>query len=327
MGNAKEVKIKLSKRKIMLTVLLVIVIILMILTSKLIGAITKEKNISNLGNMGLAVEDGKYVYYNKWEEGIFKTKGNKEEKLTDETAYSMNLVDDTIYYLSVSSEQEILLKSIKTNGEDLKTLKRLYTSISKIYVQEGYIYFVTNEGLDGITKYNIETGNSELITSANIKDFTVLEYKIYFTDNIKNLYVMSNTGINLERIVNKPVIEKFQIQGKYIYFYNTEEEAMCRVDLNGENMEKISDRLVSNANYNVTNKNIYFFDKETNSISCMDLDGENVEIVKEINAKKTKINIVNDEIYYLDSSKNPSQSYQIFRVGTDGHKLKEIEYN
>lgn len=326
MREAKEVKIKLSKRKIMLTILLLVVILLIILTSKIIGALTKERSISNLGNMGLAVYDGKYVYYNKWEEGIFKTKGSKEEKLTDETAYSMNIVDDTIYYLSVSDNQEILLKSIKTNGEELKTLKRLYTSISKIYVQDGYIYYVTNEGLDGISKYEIETGNTTVITNASIKDFGILDDKIYFTDNIKNLYVMSNTGINLERIVNKPVVEKFQIQGKYIYFYNNEEEAFCRVDLNGENMEVISDRIAENANYNVTSKKIYYFDKETNSISKMDLDGDNVKIVKEINAKKTKINIIEDKIYYLDSSKDPKQSYQIYRVGTDGGKLKEIVY-
>ena len=46
----------------------------------------------------------------------------------------------------------------------------------------------------------------------------------------------------------------------------------------------------------------------------------NKELVKEINAKKTKINIVNDSIYYLDSSKNPSQAYQIYRVGTSRKK-------
>lgn len=324
--GTKEVKIRISKRKVMLTIMLLILILLISLTSKLIGAITKDRNISNIGNMGLAVEDGKYIYYNKWEEGIFKTKGKGEEKLIDETAYSMNIVDDTIYYLSVSKNQEILLKSIDKDGENLKTLKRLYTSISKIYVQDGFIYFVTNEGLDGISKYNIETGESNLIVSSNVKDFAISGDKIYFTDEIENLYVMTNTGIELKRIINKPIIQKFQIQGDYIYFYNLLENKFCRTDLNGENMEIISERIASNANYNITSRKIYFFDKETNSISKMDLDGDNLELVKEINAKKTKINIVNDSIYYLDSSKNPAQAYQIYRVGTDGEKLREIEY-
>ena len=137
---------------------------------------------------------------------------------------------------------------------------------------------------------------------------------------------MTNTGIELQRIINAPIIEKFQIQDKNIYFYNLEEEKFCRVDLNGENLEVVSDRIEENANYNVTSRKIYFYDKQTNSISKMDLNGENIELIKEINAKKTKINIVDDEIYYLDSSEDPSQAYQIFRVGVDGKKLKEIVY-
>lgn len=326
MKGQKEVKIRLSKKKIMLTIVLLIVIILMILTSKLINAITKDKDVSNLGNMGLAVIDGKNVYYNKWEEGIFKVKGFSEEKLTEETAYSMNIVDDTIYYLSVSSDQEILLKSIKTNGKDLTTLKRLYTSISKIYVQDGFIYFVTNEGLDGISRYNIETGETTVITTATIKDFQVLKDKIYFSDNIENLYSMTLTGLELKRVINTPIIEKFQIQGKYIYFYNTSDSTFCKADLDGENITKITDKIVKNANYNVTDKRIYYYDKENNSISSMNLKGEDIEVIKEINAKKTKINIVGDEIYYLDSSLNPKQAYQIFRVGIDGKKIKEIKY-
>ena len=82
------------------------------ITSKIIGLITKERNISNLGNMGLAYYYDGHIYYNKWEEGIFKVNKFSEEKLTDETAYSINIVDDVIYYISVSKDQEILLKSI-----------------------------------------------------------------------------------------------------------------------------------------------------------------------------------------------------------------------
>ena len=81
MKEAKEVKIRLSKRKVMFTVLLIFVIILIVLTSKLIGFITKDREGSNLENMGLAVQDGKYIYYNKWAEGIFKSKGNQLKQM------------------------------------------------------------------------------------------------------------------------------------------------------------------------------------------------------------------------------------------------------
>ena len=137
---------------------------------------------------------------------------------------------------------------------------------------------------------------------------------------------MTLTGLELKRVINTPIIEKFQIQGKYIYFYNTSDSTFCKADLDGENITKITDKIAKNANYNVTDKRIYYYDKENNSISSMNLKGEDIEIIKEINAKKTKINIVGDEIYYLDSSLDPKQAYQIFRVGIDGKKLKEIKY-
>ena len=55
MKEAKEVKIRLSKRKVMLTIVLVFVIILIVLTSKLIGFITKDREISNLGKPSILV--------------------------------------------------------------------------------------------------------------------------------------------------------------------------------------------------------------------------------------------------------------------------------
>lgn len=326
MSETKEVKIKLSKRKVMTLLLLIVMLIMINFTFKLIKSITKDRNISNLGNMGLAVEDGKNVYYNKWEEGIVKIKGNKETLLTEETAYSIHVEDDIIYYLTVSEDQEILLKSVNSKGEDLKTIKRLYTSISKFYLQDGFVYFATNKNQEGISKYNLETGEETVITTSPIKDFVVTEDLIYFTDDIENLYTMTLTGIELKRIIANPMVDNFQIQGKYIYFYNTIDEKFCRTDLNGENLEVISERLLENSSYNVTNKKIYFFDKETNSISSMDLDGDNVKEIRKINAKKTKINIVGDEIYYLDSSNDPKQAYQMFRMQTNGNNSKKIEY-
>lgn len=324
--TTKEVKIKLSKRKIMLTIFLIIIIVAISFLISAFKTIFRDRKISNLGNMGLAKEYEKVIYYNKWEDGIYKVKGNKETKLIDETAYSINVVDDVIYYITVSKDNEILLKSLDIDGKNSKVLKRLYTSVSKIYVQDGFIYFVTNEAADGISKYNIETGEATMITTSPIKDFVVTEDKVYFSDNINNLYEMSLTGIELKRVIAKPMVEMFAIYDDHIYFYNTIDNNFVRTDLNGENLEVITTRIVANANYNVTRNKIYFFDKETNSISSMNLKGENIEIVKEINAKKTKINIVGDQIYYLDSSIDPKQSYQIHRVFLNGKEGKEIKY-
>ena len=328
MSETKEVKIRINKKKLIIAIILILLLITICITFKGIKKAKVKNNNSNLGNMGLAVTDGDTVYYNKWEVGITKAKGNSDQLLTSSTAYSMNLVKDTIYYISVSDDAEIVLKSVKTNGKDEKTIKRLFTSVSKIYVQDGFIYYVNKENnLDGISRYNIDTGEVQVITTANIRDFAVLEDKIYFTDNIENLYIMDLTGINLKRIINKPMIKEFQIQGKYIYFYNTDDNNFCRCDLNGENVQVISDRIKANSNYNVTNNKIYFFDEETNTISSMDLNGKSIKELKAIKAKRTKINVVNDQIYYLDSSEDVAgQSYQIHRMNLNGSDGRKIEY-
>ena len=57
--------------------------------------------MGNYANMGLAVEKDGVIYYNKYEKGIVKVKGGKEYQITDETAYSMTVYNDEIYYLTV----------------------------------------------------------------------------------------------------------------------------------------------------------------------------------------------------------------------------------
>jgi hypothetical protein len=59
----------------------------------------------------------------------------------------------------------------------------------------------------------------------------------------------------------------------------------------------------------------------------MNLDGSNIKTIVEISSNKTKINLTsNGEIYYLDTSKDSSTNYQMYRVKTNGEKLKEITY-
>ena len=50
------------------------------------------------------------------------------------------------------------------------------------------------------------------------------------------------------------------------------------------------------------------------------------EKIVDVSVSQTKINIVENELYYLDKSTNASQTYQMYRVGVDGKKIKNIEY-
>ena len=111
----KKSKLKLNKRRVI--VLIVAALLLILLLTGIINLFklifAKENSAGNLSNMGLVLEDGNTVFYNRYEDGIIKVKGNKEYQITDETAYSMTMYEDEIYYLTVSSLNTIELKKVK----------------------------------------------------------------------------------------------------------------------------------------------------------------------------------------------------------------------
>lgn len=316
---------KIDKRKIFGILAILIIIAVLFGIVKIIKIFSKEKVVGNLANTGLAVEKNGVIYYNKYENGIVKVKGGKEYQITDETAYSMNVDGDKIYYLTVSDLNTIDIKSVKTNGDELKKIKTIYSSVSKIYVEDGFIYYVTNKDGTGLVKLNIETEKEEKIISSNIQDFVVDNGKIYFTDNVNILSSASTNGVDLKTIDSSGNIRKFQILKKWIYFYDESEKALCKIKKDGSS-KKVVSTFINNEFYNVTSKKIYFYDSVNKQISSCDLKGKTSKKVVSVNTTKPKINIVKGIIYYLDDSQNETQIYQMYRVKEDGGKTKSIDY-
>ena len=130
-------KLKLNKRRIIVLIVLAIICVLILIgiINLFKGIFAKEKSVGNLSNLGLVTNDGNLVFYNKYEDGIVKIKGKEEYQITDETAYSMTKVGDTIYYLTLSNSNTLDLKSVKTNGDAPTKIKTLTTAISKFYIE------------------------------------------------------------------------------------------------------------------------------------------------------------------------------------------------
>ena len=320
-----ETKVKINKKTILLILVILICLILIMLFSNLFKTFSKEIVAGNLTNMGLAVEKDGVIYYNKYDNGIVKLKGGKEYQITEEMAYSLNIVDDTIYYLTVSDFGTIDIKSVKTNGDELKKVKVIYTNLNKFYVENGYIYYTTNKDGNGIVKLDIKTGEENKIVQANVQDFVVDEGVIYFTDSIGTLTSITTSGINSKVIVDTENIKNIQILKKWIYYYDESENALCKVKKDGTSKKKVS-TFVNNEIYNVTSKKIYYFDQVNKQICSSDLKGKTSKVVVKLNTTMPRINIVKDTIYYLDDSKDQTKIYQMFRVKTNGNKMKTIDY-
>jgi len=308
------------KGKIIILAVIFIFIILILCVCKN----NSDETNGNLANMGLAVEDNGTIYYNKYEKGIFSVKGDKELQLTDETAYSLNIYKDKIYYLSIADFNNVVIKCVDIDGKNRTNIATVYTTISKIYVQNGFIYYASNNGNGGIARISLKDKSEEIILSQKLQDFEVVNNDVfYINDQNKICKFSAQENVILNDTVNA---KKIQIVGKWIYYYDENENALFRLSKDGTEKELIS-VLVNNEIYNVSGKYVYYFDKANSKISRMRIGKNNKtnEIVP-INISKTKINIVGDNIYYLDKSKDESQTYQIYRVKVNGEKIAEIEY-
>lgn len=318
---------QLNKRR--LIVLIVAVIILFLIIFGIVKGIkkifSKEVASGNLANMGLVVESKNTVYYNKYEEGIFAVRKGKETQISEETAYSMTLVDDTIYYLTVSSANTIDLKKINTSGENQEKIKTLQTSVSKFYIENNVVYYIENGEVSGIAKYSLDNGEDKVIVNQKVQDFVLDDGIIYYTDDSGHLYSVNISSEEKKEISKNYNIKKIQILGKWIYFYDESQNALCKINKSGTK-ESVVATFVNNEWYNVTSKKIYYYDSVNKQICACDLKGKKSKAIVAVTALRPRMNIANGEMYYLDTSKNTEQMYQMFRVKNDGSEANSIDY-
>ena len=309
-----------NKLKILIVLILVCVMLVFINKSK------KNSENGNLSNMGLAQEKDGTVYYNKYEKGIFAVKNGKEKQITDETAYSINIVNDKIYYLTIADFSNVLIKCVDINGENRKTIATIDTSMSKIHVYDGNIYYHTNEKDSGIAKVDLNGENKFQIISGKIQDFCVEKGKIFYINDLGQICSTTISGENNVVLNDKVTAKKIQLVDGWVYYYNELENALFRMKENGKNNELIS-VLVKNEVYNVYGKYVYYLDQENSKISRMQIGKSNkCDDIVNVNTSKTKLNIAGDELYYLDKSLDEAQTYQIFRVKINGKEAEKIIY-
>mgnify|MGYP004454253507 FL=1 len=322
-----EKKVEKNKKLNKKAVALIVAIVIIAFCTVAITINSNNKNNKgdvngNLSNLGLVTESDGVVFYNKYENGIVKVKGNKEYQITNETAYSMQVVDDYIYYLTKGESNKLLIKKVKTNGDKLSTEKEIQTSISKFFVVDNAIYYVNQSG---ISKIMCDTKEENLICQDKVEDFAVDNNTIYYTDDFGYLYSMNLGGTDKKTILNDEITE-FQVYDGWIYYYKQSENYLSKINIDGSENDTVTDK-VNSYIFNIYKGKIYFYDSEKSNISCIGINGKNLEVITKIKTNKTRINLTsNGDIYYLDASNGENNIYQMYRIGTNGRKLNEIKY-
>lgn len=280
----------------------------------------------NKANMGLVVESNGIVYYNKYEKGIFAYQNEKEEKLTDETAYCLTVYQDKIYYITVADFSNVVIKSVDLKDKTVKTIATIYTSLSKFFIQDDYLYYATNKGNRGIARIDLKGENETIILEESIQDFQVVNKEIFYTNASNQIGKLSISKMDKTLLNQESTAKKIQVVGKWVYYYDENENALFRLTKNGKKKELVS-ILVKNESYNVFGKFVYYFDRENSKIAKMKIGKSNqYEDIINLAVSNTKINIAKDELYYLDKSQDESQTYQMYRIKLDGKETKSIEY-
>lgn len=327
MEEIQKKKLNLNTKMLIAAILAIVLLIMIAITFYVINGRRKvNAELGNIANMGLAASNDEGVFFNKYEEGIVKVKGTEESQITNETAYAINLLGNDIYYLSVGDTNNIAIKRVKTNGSELTTIKNINTSISKIYLDEDSIYYVTNDNNGGIAKLNLDGSDERVIINNEIKDFEVIEGKIYYSSKTGDLYESTTNGTEIKRLTTGDVsIKEFQVKDEWIYYYNEDNNCLYKLKIDGTNNQIFSQYVNSNI-YNAAKDRVYFFDEQNKKIASVNYNGENYKEITSISTNKTKINVVGDTVYYLDASSNESKIYQMYRVKTNGSKAKTIQY-
>lgn len=298
-----------------------------ILTSFLILALIVWKNVymkknsfhnGNLSNYGMAVEDKNgNIFFNKYGEGIYCLNGENEIKLVNEkNVYSLNIVNDKLYYLSVEEFSKIIIKSINTDGSNHSIVTSISTPITKIFVDSKYIYYVNNKEYTGITKIYLSNGREEKIIEEDIRDFQVnfSNKKIYYINRENQICYCNLLGEKSKILNNDAKANKLQIVDNYIYYFDINENALFRLGENGKNKALVS-TLVKNDIYNISDKYVYYYDKNEQSIKRMDIiNSINIKEITKVSTLKPVINLTNDKVFYLDKGEKDSQIYQLYVV-------------
>lgn len=250
-------------------------------------------NIVNGG--GMAIQDD-WIYYNS--DGLckIKTDGTEKQKLSDKSVGSINILDDTIYYICWS------LGGVNNNSYSINSIKT-----------------------DGSNKLNL---SGELASYLNVTNDRL--YYINYGDN--KIYSMKFDGSDVQKHNNEYTIW-LNVIGDYIYYQTyvsivgkSINYTLYSMKIDGSNKKELCDEYI--ASINIIDNKIYYGLSYYGGIYSMNLDGTDVK--KIYDDKAYKINVFGGRIYYVTwedfkkDEKSGGINHIICSIKIDGSDKKKL---
>lgn len=364
----KKSQNKGKKGVIAIIILLIIAIVTVILefTTGIFSNFILKNNVvgieigDNNNNLGCATIQGEWIYYMSLsEDGMeialnkVKTDGTEKQILAqkDWEIYSINVVGNYIYFVAYEPTEQLeeastatayqnnKIYKLRTDGKELTVINdgQFSSESMAIYVVKDRIYYVGENY--NIYSMDIYGGDRTRINDKQTGFIGVTDkYILYndYPDNPKDendfvTYIMDLDGKN-SRIINGKRLYNPNIIGNVVYYVNSENNAIHKVNVDGTGDTKIYDSKAYNMN--VQGDYIYYlnykdenegYTDDTVCIHRVKIDGTEHEIILEMENYTSFINVVGDWIYYTDNADN---IYYMNLIKTDGSEnLNLYTYN
>lgn len=319
----------------------IIIIIAILVIASCFNGEEKGNSSGNSYNSGLAVQDGKWIYYVEVDDnepvGIskVKTNGKKKQKIADGYMYYLNIIDNNIYCLEYDEDkdQNNLIK-IKTNGKEKEILARDIEEAQIIAIDK-WIYYYKNQNL---YRVKLNGTDRQKVSNKEIMYYQIEGnniYYIYQNNNSQYIAKMKLDGTDSKRIAK---IDTSETEEKYIalyvkagkiYYITANEEYnkdyyLYKMNNKGENIEKICKIDDNILNVNMQQDAIYYIVAENyNSykIKSIKYNGTAKETLKE-EEMAGGISVTSDWIVYLGINEDYDDIMKM--ISLDGKKIEEL---
>jgi hypothetical protein len=210
--------------------------------------------------------------------GIYRMKadGSEPQIVLDISVGNLLIVGNWMYFLNYADNARIY--KAKVDGSLLSPVSQS-EGLFAFSLEGDWLVFANGQG-QTMVKVTIDGREEQVITSYSSTFLTTEGGWIYYGDDNTRVAL---SKVKLDGTGNQKLITNFashaHIYKSFIVYYDGVEEAIMRMDINGENMTKISTK-GDFAKLHIVNNKLYYLDNNTSEWLRMDLDGKNVRILK-----------------------------------------------
>lgn len=239
--------------------------------------------------------------------------------------------DNWIYGLTWNDDGSGFFAKIRTDGSDYTKL--LNVPVSSLFIQNGYIYGVKDEG-DKQGIYRVRTSGEEesLILEVNQADIQYDNGYIYYsTDkynmdksqtNVCHLYRCNLDGTGVEEVLSKRVFCWYVFGNSILYQDDLDNESLHIYNMKTQSDQKINDQTSYSPIYD-GNYIYYSSPTQEDNGNCriwkVKADGTENQQVSDYNIGD-RIALYDDYIYY----QNIDDKYRLYRVDKSGNNMIQI---